>query len=457
MLFLLSFPFFAFAIEHETGGAIRLRQEILDNFIYLGTTHSPADDRSYLRLRIQLWDKVKFNDKISLYARLATEPRYYVSGPYRVTLDNGTNLKRLDQDEIFIDNLYLDLKNPFNLPLNLRIGRQDFLGKDIYGEGFIIFDGTPADGSRSFYFNAIKLQLILAEGHTVDFVYISDPATDTYLPSLHPSAYDTEKETSRLYINHKKRLTATHEQGFLIYGKNKLSQKFTVEPFYLYKTEDEWDGNPELNFHTFGMRAVFKINDEWSLRGEMARQLGKYSDGKDKTGFGGYIFLAKAFPQVKLSPKIEVGFVYLSGDNRNTPNKDEAWNPPFSRAAFTNELFAYIVIPETSSKGGPMPGYWTNLKEVLTKLILTPSKNANLCFSYQHLWADKKTNFTGTLRQMFSNEGYDRGHMLTFLGTYQFTKNIDGLLQFEYFIPEDFYTSKAKNATFIRWQIQYKL
>ncbi|MGC8796428.1 alginate export family protein, partial [Thermodesulfovibrio sp.] len=253
LVLILSSSSFAFAVENEIGASIRLRQEILDNFIYLGTTRAAADDRSYFRLRIQLWDNVKFNKEISLYARLATEPRYHVAGPYRVTLDNERNLKRLDQDEIFIDNLYLDFKKPFDLPVNLRIGRQDFLGKDMYGEGFIIFDGTPADGSRSFYVNAVKLQLIIVENHTIDFVYISNPRTDIYLPSLHPSVYDTEKETSRLYINHKKRLTASHEQGFLIYGRNKLSQKLMLEPYYLYKTEDQWATNPQLNFHTFGM------------------------------------------------------------------------------------------------------------------------------------------------------------------------------------------------------------
>lgn len=328
----------------------------------------------------------------------------------------------------------------------------------MYGEGFIIFDGTPADGSRSFYFNAVKLQLLLAEGHTVDFVYMSDPATDIYLPSLHPSVYDTERETSRLYINNKKRLTATREQGFLIYGRNKIFQKFTVEPYYLYKTEDKWHTNAELNFHTFGFRGLLKLDGDWTVKVELARQLGKYSNGKDKTGFGGYLFLTKAFPEVPLLPKIELGIAYLSGDNRNTKNKDEAWNPPFSRAALWNELFAYIVIPETVSKGGPIPGYWTNLKAIITRFSATPLKDMNLLLSYQYLWADKKTEFTSPpLNQMFSNDGYDRGHMLVFLGTYKFTKNLDGLLQFEYFIPGNFYTPKAKNAAFLRWQVQYKL
>lgn len=458
LLLIIFSPSLIFAVEHDFGASLRLRQEILDNFIYLGTTRSPADDRSYFRLRIQLWDNVRFTEKVSFYIRIATEPRYYIAGPYRVTLDSGTNLKRFDQDEIFIDNFYIDVKKPFNLPFNLRVGRQDFLGKDMYGEGFIIFDGTPADGSRSFYFNAIKLQLLIGENHTLDFVFISQPTIDQYLPSLHPSVYDSEKETSRLYINHKKRLNATHEQGFLIYSKNRISQNLIIEPYYLYKTENEWHINPELNFHTFGIRGVLKLNDEWSIKAEIARQLGRYSTGKDKTGLGGYIFLEKSFSNIKFSPKIELGVAYLSGDNRNSKNKDEAWNPPFSRAALWNELFAYIVIPETASKGGPIPGYWTNLKAIITKLYVNPLKDFNLLFSYQHLWADKKTEFTSApLSQMFSNDGYDRGHMFVAMGMYKFSKSIDGLLQFEYFIPENFYTSKAKNAAFLRWQIQYKL
>ena len=69
----------------------------------------------------------------------------------------------------------------------LRIGRQDFLGPDMYGEGFLLMDGSPADGSRTFYFNAAKLRWKINEKNSLDFVYIDDPRTDVFLPSIHPS------------------------------------------------------------------------------------------------------------------------------------------------------------------------------------------------------------------------------------------------------------------------------
>jgi hypothetical protein len=147
----------AFGFEQKPGFDVRFRYENWDNLITLGTNSASNSfkDRNFFRLRVMLWDEVKFNNQTSLMVRLNTEPKYQM-GPYYHMLKDGTDRRKFDQDEVIIDNLYLDLKKVFGLPLDLRIGRQDFLGKDMYGEGFLILDGTPGDGSRSFYFNAIK-------------------------------------------------------------------------------------------------------------------------------------------------------------------------------------------------------------------------------------------------------------------------------------------------------------
>lgn len=189
------------AIENNLGASFRLRQEVWDNVVSLGVAQNVQPDRNFFRLRIQVWDDIRFNENFGAYVRLTTEPKYY-TGPFKLTLDNGINRQRFDQDEIVIDNLYLDIKKPAGLPVNFRIGRQDFLGRDIYGEGFLILDGTPGDGSRTFYFNAIKSTILIADGHSVDLVYVSNPKTDQYLPSLHPSYFD--RPVGGLYINHKK-------------------------------------------------------------------------------------------------------------------------------------------------------------------------------------------------------------------------------------------------------------
>lgn len=454
--FLISFFSTSFAIENEPGASVRLRQEIWDNVVSLGTARDAQPDRNFFRLRIQLWDNVKFNDNLRAYVRLATEPKYY-TGPYRLTLDKGTNRERFDQDEVLIDNLYIDIKKPFDIPVNIRLGRQDFLGKDMYGEGFLIFDGTPGDGSRTFYFNALKATVLIAEGHSVDLVYVSDPKTDQYLPSLHPAYYDRD-DAGRSYIEHKKRLTASNERGFWIYGRNKIFEWLNIEPYYIYKKEEEYIGIDEKYINTLGLRTVLKVND-FTLRGEIAHQTGKYDvSGKKIRGVGGYAFAGYSFKNCPLTPNVEIGYVYLSGDKTTSNDKDEGFNPLFSRAPQWNELLIYTLIPETSGKGGPIPGYWTNMKALVANLKIYLLKNADIKLSYQHLWADEKTYITsGTYKDMFSNNGKNRGDLWAVIGNYKFNKNLDGMLQIEYFEPGNFYSDKAKEATFIRWQLQYKL
>jgi len=449
-LFLINLTVICFAIENEPGVSLRLRQEIWDNVVDLGTMPERQPDRNFFRLRIQLWDNVKFNENFGAYVRITTEPKYY-TGPFRLILDNGTNRKRFDQDEFVIDNLYIDIKKPFDLPISLRIGRQDFLGKDMYGEGFLIFDGTPGDGSRTFYFNAIMSKIDIAQGHSVDLVYVSNPKTDIYLPSLHPAYFD--RASGGLYINHKKRLTGSNERGFWLYGRHKIIEALNIEPYYIYKKEKEYDVIKESYMNTFGMRAVFKLSD-FSLRGEIAKQYGKYENGNKRSGLGGYAFAGYTFNKCPVTPTLEVGYVYLSGDKADT-SKDEGFNPLFSRAPQWNELLIYTLVPETSSKGGPIPGYWTNLEALIANLRFQPMKDLSMRLSYQHFWADENTRGLSSL--MFSNNGKNRGDLWAFITTYKFTKNLDGMFQIEYFEPGNFYSDKARNATFMRWQLQYKL
>ncbi|HUO76649.1 MAG TPA: hypothetical protein VMU21_03640, partial [Thermodesulfovibrionales bacterium] len=78
----------------------------------------------------------------------------------------------------------------------------------------------------------------------------------------------------------------------------------------------------------------------------------------------------------------------------------------------------------------------------------------SLALAYQYLWAPQST--AGLPSAMFSNSGHSRGHLPTALLSYQFSKKLDGYLQFEYFVPENFYASKD-DAIFFRWQLNYKL
>jgi hypothetical protein len=83
----------AFGFEQKPGFDVRFRYENWDNLITLGTngTSNSFKDRSFFRLRVMLWDEVKFNNQTSLMVRLNTEPKYQMGPYYHMLKDKLTD------------------------------------------------------------------------------------------------------------------------------------------------------------------------------------------------------------------------------------------------------------------------------------------------------------------------------------------------------------------------------
>lgn len=432
-------------VKSHWGAEFRLRQDYLENIMDLRTLGKP--DWDFFRLRSSLWGKVDLDEDMDAYLKLTNEAKYYL-GSYKPfeTSDSTSDSNRFDVDELVIDNLYFDYRNIAGLPIDIRIGRQNFLGA--YGEGFLILDGTPGDGSRTAYFNAVKTTWRINNSNNVDLLYISDPKTDQYLPSL----YTAQSKSLSAYVDNKRLLNASNEQGVVVYGKSKINDNLLLEPYYVYKEEYPVGANPKLNLNTLGARAVVTVGG-WKMRGEFAHQFGEYENNRDRKGNGGYVFLGRKYEKVTWKPEWELGYVYLSGDDPNTP-QHEGWDPLFSRAPMWNEVYAYLFLPETLKDSGPIPGYWTNLHLYIAGVKLALASKTNLAISYQYLRSDQVTS--GLNAAMFSNNCKERGQLATLILNHSFTKQLDGLLQVEYFIPGKFYNDNAQHAALYRWQLQYK-
>lgn len=83
-------------------------------------------------------------------------------------------------NEVFFDQLYLSYQSEKYLRGKLTVGRQNIF----LGEGFVIWDGHPVDGSRSAYFNAIRYDLILSDKHKVSSFIAYQPKEENLLPVL---------------------------------------------------------------------------------------------------------------------------------------------------------------------------------------------------------------------------------------------------------------------------------
>ncbi len=411
--------------QWKLGGDVRLRHEYWKNFFDMN--NEQKDNRNFFRMRYRLWANAQFQDDVSLYARLTSEIKSYTY----LYQASGKKRPSFDSDEVVMDNVYLDLKEVLGSSVDVRLGRQDFLG--MYGEGFLIMDGTPLDGSRTTYFNAIKASWTADDANVVDVIYIDSPRTDDFFPIV--SANSPEQA-----------LNLTDETGFVAYWKNTAVERWSLEPYYIFKTEDDVGGvrlqSENSKIHTVGLFSKYDYN-QWTVRSQAAFQTGNYGD-HDRQAFGGYALVDRTFDH-KYRPKWTGGVIYLSGDDPSTQT-NEGWDPLFSRWPWMSEL---VVVNYNGESG---MGYWTNLMMYHTQLQMSLNEKTMLTLGYNFLQSVETPGSTS-----FSlGSGKNRGHLPQARLGYRFSDHVSGYVLAEYLIPGNFYSDAADEALFLRTELSIK-
>jgi hypothetical protein len=456
MLFAVSivllFDSAAYAETTTSGGLyFRLRQEAWDNMFDMNRVDAPSatpyarQDETFWRLKTSVWGKLDFDKQYGLFGKVTNEAKYYQTS--NTAWQVGTV-----GDEFLADNLYAYAKKPASLPVDLTIGRQDLLGA--FGEMFLIAEGTPLDGSRTFYFNAARALVTLNEKYNVDLVYLYTqeqdglPIASYYKKTELPAGFDSRQ------------LNSYNEQAFILYGRGKVTDKVTIEPYYIWKHEEAPNMNPTapgLRLDTYGVHAVVGFGEGWKVRAEYALQSGSYSNGADREGNGGYVYIGRTHNNIAMKPSWDLGYATLSGDDPATTNKVEAWDPLFSRYPWTSELYSLTLLTE-AGPGAGIPAYWTNLEMYRAMVKLDVAQDTRLDLSYNILKANETVTGFGPFAPMFSGTSKDRGTLLIAKLYRKFTPILDGYVTVESFLPGDVYSKTNQDAAqFVRWELQWKI
>jgi hypothetical protein len=333
------------SLELDGGFDLRSRYEWYDN--------PPASDGAvnsayynYYRQRSRVWGSATAGD-YGLYLRLGNEFREY--NDYAPS----HNYNRFP-DQLFVDNLYLDFKNLLYDRVDLRLGRQDMK----YGAGRIICEGTPSDGSRSEYFDALKATVRVTENTSGDFFASYTKPVDNLLTvgDADGQNYNLTSYDGTVGPGKDDDLT---EWGFGTYWTIKEFKECPFDLYAVYKDESEWhkkgnkaDPLPGRQYATFGVRLNPHFTENFSGECEGAYQFGQTEDN-DARGihgqpinaymlYGGLTYKTK---DTFLKPYLTVGTLYLSGDDKeskyNNTSADDSvtgWNPVYARATFIGEL-----------------------------------------------------------------------------------------------------------------------
>ena len=439
------------ALSWDAGGDLRLRQEMWDN-MPRGAIQS--HNESYFRMRARLWGKVE-NEDFTIYGRLADEFREYVTAAPRTATWNPRNYAHTP-GELILDNLYLDVRDLLWDRVDLRIGRQELF----YGSGRMIFEGTPMDGSRTFFFDAVKAVVKITEKNTIDVVGFYNSASTFGAGDPKPlGGGDLPLNSIETWSK------GMDEWGAALYFKSKEVKELPFEVYYIYADRSNyelWNGVDRQGrwINTMGLRLMPKITEEFSAEFEGAAQYGQKESGASVGGHMAYLGLTYA-PTLELlgtaKPYATLATLYLSGDPdkrrgdnaTNDKEDDRSWDPLWSRYTyFLSEMYAY--------QGYYGVCYWSNMiypnLEVGSKW---PNKHA--------FFTSFGPMYTAVQDGRGSNGGDGALYGYFWRGRYDFpiwTKifgkrgNLMGHVTLEVLEPGD-YSATDELAYFARWEVSF--
>ena len=400
----------------EAGFEQRVRNENWNNiFDY---SNQADDEREQIRYRTRGWLKLPLSRNIDLFTGMMQETNQ------KLGKDNQF-------DEVVFESLYLDFRHLFTKGLSFRVGRQNLMR----GEGFLLFEGNPGDGSRSIYFNAANLSYEFRKSR-IELIGILDPSRDRFLPRIndqHKVLQDWDDQALGAYYtdrNHKR----TSLDAYYFYKKEIRDIQPTSNPQY----------QPDRHVHMAGVCVVQQLDKVWSVIGEFAWQWGAQHGGHDIRAWAGYGYVKRTFAG-RTKPYALGGYLGFSG---NDPHSTQitGWDPLFSRWPKWSELYIYSQFKETGV------GYWTNTAMWEGEVGCAPTRHSTLRGTFYKMSAYHP--FPGD--QSIFGSGLNRGNMYQARFDYSFNPNWRWHVLYEGLAPGDFY-KVASGAYFLRFEMSYQI
>jgi hypothetical protein len=422
------------------GADFRARNEYLNNTLTLNP-NARLHEQDYFRFRARLWTSITPLDNLSVNARIAAEPREWMK-PAGYTPYRGQS--GLDMREGFIDNLNSEIKNLGGLPLTIKAGRQDIF----LGDGWLVGDGTPIDGSWTYYLDSARLTYELKEQHTtIEAIGLIQDAEDNgWLPTINPQ---------NLLV------TEQNEKGAIVQIANSSLKAANLTGYFIYKNDSKVAVNGDnADIYTVGGRVNGLLSDHWKYWAEGAYQFGRKSDTSIKfpeatagsadyrplAAYGVNSKLTYLFKD-KLNNQLTGSFELLSGDNPNTGN-DEMFDVLWGRWPHWSEIGLYSYAAETRV------GQQANLIRFGPTWAFNPIKDMEFSTSYYALFSMTDTPTREASATLFSNDDNFRGHFASAVVKYKFNQHLTGHLWGEVLFPGGYYANDTM-MSFLRAEVMF--
>jgi hypothetical protein len=406
------------------GGELRLRGESFDNILDL--SDAGDDSYQYWRMRYRFWADATPREGLRLYFRFGNE--------YRMGSYAGAASVRDAESRVSLDNGWAELSDAAR-GLSLRFGRMDL----VLGEGLLIADGTPADGSSSAYFDAIRGSWWKRGG----------VALDLFTAKLADEGLGTTARDEDLYGLHAQRGEAA------AYLLHRFKRGATV-----FQAGKPWEvPSPRQRTTALGARWAHLPDTGWRAAVEAAYQIGRFEDdpgagpgdeANSRRAFGGYARVGVT-GDCYYRPALEVGGLYLSGDDPGT-SRYEGWDDFYGEWPKWSELLVYTLLDGATRVGGDPArpddaGLWNNLT------LLWVEGRADLA---PKLAVTMRCSLVGAPEPSGPGGGHNRGTLLAMRADWTRWRGVALQALGEHFSPESYYGGRGgyfDSAWYARFQI----
>ena len=443
------------------GADLRLRNEYFYDLITLNP-RANLNEQDYFRFRGRVWTSLMPLDDVSLNTRLATEPREWMN-PAGYTVYKGRT--GFDATSGVFDNLNAKWKDIGGLPLTATVGRQDIF----LGDGWLVGDGTPYDGSWTYFLDSARLAYELKDQQTViEAIGIVQSARDAdWLPVLNSGQ--------------NRYLTEQNEKGAILQIANTTMKAANLTGYFIYKHDDAVNMpladaqsfHPDnADIYTVGGRVNGMLTDNLKYWVEGAYQMGRKAypiygtswnpsyiqaqpgQYRDISAFGANSKLSYMFKD-KLNNQFTMSFEFLSGDDPGSSH-DEMFDVLWGRWPRWSETGLYMYPAETRV------GQEANLIRFGPTWTLNPLKDLEFSASYYALFSQTDVPTLGATQspatpasaRLFTDTGNFRGHFAQAVLKYKFSPHMTGHLWSELLFPGDYYVNRTM-MSFLRAEVMF--
>jgi hypothetical protein len=399
---------------------LRLRNEYFDNALTLDDT-AARHEQNYQRYRARLWSSADLNPSFTVNSRFVWESWEWDYPSYKAPNRDGWTWS-----DGMIDQLNVTWKSSGKTPVQIVAGRQDI----VLGDGWLVLDGTSTDGSRTTYFDALRITVPLPGiKSTVDCAYID---LEAYNENRLPAFNDQHKPMSE-----------QDEHSAYLQFTNKSLANLMLESYLIFRDETRVvAAGDDGHITTWGVRSVYDPTPHWQLKGEAALQWGKL-DTKDVQAWG---FLGQLAWNAKdtAGNQLRLALECLSGDDPGTA-RNEQFDITWGRYPRWSEIYALLYVPETRV------AQYGNLVRFGPGWSVAPIKPVSVSLDYNALWAME--NNRGTASGLFRSSGNFRGHLVRSMVKYNINPHLTATTLCEVLKPGNYY-GPTKQGAAIFWRVE---